>query len=86
MSKEDIIKQQKDDKLLLGMKSNIKAIRKASVSKVYLAKNCPEVIVEDIEHFASLAGVAVERLTINCDELGTMCKKPFFVSVVGVKN
>ncbi|MFP4523604.1 MAG: ribosomal L7Ae/L30e/S12e/Gadd45 family protein [Candidatus Nanoarchaeia archaeon] len=86
MSKEDIIQQQKDDKLLLGMKSSIKAIRKATVSKVYLAKNCPEVIVEDIKHYAALSGVTVERLTINCDELATMCKKPFFVSVVGVKN
>ena len=86
MSKENIIKQNKDGKLLLGMKRTIKAIRAATVSKVYLASNCPEVIVDDIEHYCSLASVEVERLTIDCAELGIMCKKPFFISVVGVKN
>ena len=85
MSKEELITHNKTGKLLLGMKSNIKAIRKSTVSKVFLANNCPEVIAEDIEHYCSIANIVVERLTIDCDELGTICKKPFFVSVVGVK-
>jgi large subunit ribosomal protein L30e len=85
MSKEDLITYTKNGKLLLGMKSTIKAIRKSAVSKVFLAKNCPEVIAEDIEHYCSLADIVVERLNIDCDELGTLCKKPFYVSVIGVK-
>ena len=85
MSKEEILTLGKNKKLLLGMKTTIKAIRQSAVSKVFIAKNCPEVIAEDIQHYCSIADIVVERLNIDCDELGTLCKKPFYVSVIGVK-
>lgn len=74
----------KTDSVLIGTKSTIKALRQARLKKIYLANNCPEVIREDIEHFATFDGVPVEKLNIACDELGAFCKKPFMVSVVGV--
>lgn len=81
---EEIINNLKTDKLLLGTKRTLKALTKSTISKVFLASNCPDYIAEDVEHFCKLENVEVEKLNISCDELGIVCKKPFLVSVVGV--
>jgi len=80
----DIKEAIKNDKLIIGTKRTVKALRKEELAKVYLANNCPEVLEDDINHFSSFDNVPVEKLTINCDELGVLCKKPFLVSVVAV--
>lgn len=82
----EIVDNVKTDKLLIGAKQSIKALRKEALSKVFVASNCPRPLVEDLNHYASLDGIPVEKLNIACDELGTLCKKPFMVSVVGLKK
>ena len=81
---EEIIKNLKTDKLLLGAKSTVKALRKSNVQKIFLASNCPDMLVEVIEHLAAFENVEVETLNVACDELGIVCKKPFLVSVVSI--
>ena len=81
---DEIKKGLKEGKLILGTKRTVKAIRAGGVSKIFLASNCPEVIAEDIEHYCAITEIPVEKLTVDCDELGSMCKKPFYVSVVGI--
>jgi large subunit ribosomal protein L30e len=81
---EEITKNLKTEKLLLGTKSTLKALRKSTISKVFLASNCPDYIAEDVQHFCTLENVEVETLNISCDDLGIVCKKPFLVSVVGI--
>ena len=81
---DEIKKGLKEGKLILGTKRTVKAIRAGGVSKIFLASNCPEVIAEDIEHYCAITQVPVEKLTVDCDELGSLCKKPFYVSVVGI--
>lgn len=82
---DEIKKGLKEGKLIIGTKRTIKAIRAGGVSKIFLASNCPEVIAEDIEHYCTITEVPIERLQENCDELGSLCKKPFYISVVGVR-
>lgn len=74
----------KQDKLVIGTKQTIKALRKIAVSKIFLASNCPQIIEDDINYYAKLVDIPVEKLSIKCDELGTQCKKPFLISVVGI--
>lgn len=74
----------KKNKMIIGTKRTVKALRKEELAQVYLASNCPEVLEEDINHFSSFDSVPVEKLAITCDELGVLCKKPFLVSVVAV--
>ena len=74
---KEIAETIKAGRLIVGTKRTIKGIRKGTVEKVLLAKNAPETIVEDIEHYCKLTETAVETLDIECDELGTVCKKPF---------
>jgi len=81
---DDIKLGLKNDKLIIGTKQTIKALRNVTVNKILLAQNCPSIIEEDITYYAGLVDVPVEKLAIACDELGTQCKKPFLVSVVGI--
>jgi len=81
---ERITKAIKGEKAILGFKRTLKGLRNNTVATVFLAKNCPEVIRDDIEHYAKVAEVQVETLEIPCEELGTLCKKPFMVTVIGV--
>lgn len=81
---DEIKKNLKTGKLVIGTKRTIKAIKNAQVEKIFLASNCPEIITEDIEYYGSFDSVPVEKLNIACDELGIVCKKPFLISVVSV--
>lgn len=81
---EEITKGLKENKLIIGTKQTIKKLRKDGLAKVFLASNCPELIVEDIEYYCSLADIPVKKMAANCAELGVICKKPFLVSVVSI--
>jgi large subunit ribosomal protein L30e len=74
----------KNNNLIIGTKRTIKAIRTGEVSKVFMASNCPDMLAEDVEHYCGLTDIPIEKLEADCNELGSVCKKPFFVSVVGI--
>tara|TARA_Y100000310_G_C20580360_1_gene762661 strand:+ start:830 stop:1108 length:279 start_codon:yes stop_codon:yes gene_type:complete len=88
--KEDIkeIKELKssvqDGKALIGKERVVKALRSGKVAKVFLASNCPSKIKDDILHYANLASVNIVELEQDNEELGIVCKKNFFVAVVGI--
>ena len=71
-------------RLVLGTNLTIKQLKRGSIVKVFLSKNCPESVKRDFDHYSKIAGVSVENLTIPNSDLGTACKKPFSVSVVGL--
>ncbi|MDD3175258.1 MAG: ribosomal L7Ae/L30e/S12e/Gadd45 family protein [Candidatus Nanoarchaeia archaeon] len=81
---EEIRKLLDSDKMIIGLKRTIKALRKSNVAKVFLAKDCPESFLEDIEYYGNFSEVQIEKLDIPCDELGSVCKKPFHITVIGV--
>lgn len=72
------------EKLLLGTQRTMKALRQGKIAKIYLASNADAKVVEDIEHYQGISGVEVEKLKETNEELGTICKKGFSVSVIGV--
>jgi len=81
---EEITKHLKLGNLIIGTKQTIKSLRKGTLAKIFLANNCPESIAEDIEHYAALVNLEVQKLDIACDELGAVCKKPFLISVISI--
>lgn len=81
---EEIRKNLETGKLVLGLKRTLKLMRKSSLDKIFLASNCPEMIAEDIMHYSNLASVEVVKLEMPCDELGTLCRKPFPVTVASL--
>jgi ribosomal protein L30E len=86
MSVDEIKKMLKSKVLVIGADRVLKAVKNKSLVKVFLASNAPEALVKDIEYYASLTKVEVEKLPIPNDELGIACKKPFSIVAIGMKH
>ncbi len=86
VNEEKLLKEAiKEGKVILGTERVMKLLKKNKLKKIYLSANCPEKVVLDIQHHSKLAKVAVIKLNKTNDELGSFCKKPFSVSVLGVQ-
>ncbi len=83
---EDIKKLVKDKKVFIGLDETVKNLKLGKVSKVFLTSNCPADVRETIERYSKMAGAEIEQLEIPNDELGIICRKHFFISVMSVKK
>lgn len=81
----EIKKLLKEDKLLVGTDLVTKALKNKQVLKVYLAKNTPEIVKDDLKHYGKIVDIEIVQTELTNEELGDICKKPFFISVLGVK-
>jgi large subunit ribosomal protein L30e len=81
---QEIKKLFDEGKLVLGTKVTMKKIRSGNISKIFFAKNCKPELKEDILSLIKNSDIEVVISELNNDELGTYCKKPFHVSVIGV--
>jgi large subunit ribosomal protein L30e len=76
----------KTNKVILGTDKTLKILRLGNAEKVFLSSNCPETVEKDITYYAGLSHVPVVSLKQPNDELGTLCKKPYPVSVLSVSQ
>lgn len=83
---EDIKKLVKEKKVFIGTDQTLKGLKIGRVSKVFLASNCTDAVKKSIERYAKMAGIGVDQLDIPNDELGIICRKRFFISVMSVKK
>ncbi len=84
--KIEIKKLLEKDKLIMGNKEVLKALRNKSLKKVYYASNAKQETISDLERYSSIAGVELVKLDLSNNELGTICRKPFSISVLGIKE
>ena len=84
MSVDEIKRNLKSKRLVLGASVAVKNLKRGSLAKVFLSSNCPESLRKDIAYYCSISGCSVEGLDVPNDELGVICKKLFPVSVVGL--
>ena len=70
-------------KLILGIDNTIKKMRQSKVKKVYVSSNCHK--REELIDLGKLTGIEVVVVGENSADLGTLCKKPFSISVVSVQ-
>ncbi len=80
----ELKKSLKEGKLVIGTKNTLKNLSRGNVSKIWLSKNTPEKVSDEIIGYAKLSEVPVERLDIPNDELGIICKKQYSVSVASL--
>lgn len=89
-AQENVIKELKSvlntDKIVIGTEETIKELKGQMLSKVYLSSNVPEKVAEDIAYYCDLAGTEIVRLEVPNEELGVMCQKPYYISVLGIKK
>ena len=82
----DIKKLMKTDKAVIGTKRTLKLLKTGQIKKVYVTSNCAEDVKSDLDYYNKLAKFEVINLKYPNDELGTICKKPFSISILGVKK
>lgn len=80
----DLKKILKEESLNFGAEITLKKLRQGKLKKIFLAANCPKNVKDDIEYYAKLSKVEVVNLDVDNEELGTLCKKPFSISVIGI--
>ena len=83
---DDIKKALKDGKVVIGTSRVMKSLRAGNLSKVYLTSNCPADVKKNVKYYAGLGKTEVVQLKLANDALGTVCKKPFSISVLGIKG
>ena len=71
-------------KLVIGTDRAIKGLKDGTVARLFIAKNSPAKVVEDIEYYSKMSGSEIIKLDITNEELGVVCKKPFLISIVSV--
>ncbi|MEK6954859.1 MAG: 50S ribosomal protein L30e [Candidatus Micrarchaeota archaeon] len=71
-------------KVELGTDKARKMALMGSAKIIVLAKNIPKNTVRDIEHYSKLSNVPVIEFDGTSLELGTICGKPFPVSVISI--
>ncbi len=88
ISKElvDLKQEVTSGKAVIGAKSVLKKLKEKKLNKIYLASNCPSDVKKDIEHYCALVKVPIVILEIDNEEVGILCKKHFFISVLGIKK
>lgn len=90
MAADTDLKKLKEDaqsgKAVIGTDLVLKGLRTGGLGKVFLARNCPQKIRDDVQYYAGLAKVPVVELEQNNEEVGVLCKKNFLVSVVALRG
>lgn len=81
---DEIRKILANQKVVIGTNQVVKKLKQGSLSKVIIAANCPEITKKDIMHFTNISKVELININVPNSELGIICKKPFFVSAIGV--
>ncbi len=80
----EIRKAAETGKILYGTEQSLKAIRTGEAKLVIVASNTDEKTIRDIQYYCGLSDIRVHNLDGSSGELGTLCGKPFVISVVTV--
>lgn len=83
---DDIKKLVGSKKLVIGTNNVMKNLKKGLLAKVFVSSNAPENIKNDLRHYTTISKIELVELEVPNDELGTICKKPFSVGVLGVQK
>lgn len=87
MSELDLLRKKvKEKAAIIGKERTLKMLKLGKLSKVMVAANVSKDTKEDVLHYAGVEGVDVSVLKISNEELGVLCRKPFSISVIGLKN
>lgn len=84
MEEREIIKALSEKKLVIGYNKSLKMLKLGKLKQVICANNTSSRVKEIINNNSNINGVTVEEYKKNNVELGTLCKKPFPITVVSI--
>ena len=70
--------------VIIGYDRTLKLLRQDKLAKVFLSNDCAAGLKENLLHYCGLKQIDCIELDKTGEELGTACKKPFPISVIGV--
>jgi ribosomal protein L30E len=79
---KDALKDKK--KTVFGRAQVIKLLNEGKLAEVFLSSNTQD--KNKIESLSALSNTKINLLKQTNDELGAVCKKPFAISIVGLKK
>jgi large subunit ribosomal protein L30e len=71
-------------KTVIGNNKVISALKEGKIKRILLAKNAPAELKEDAKYYANLNNIEFVELEQDNEELGVICKKNFFIAIIGV--
>ncbi len=71
-------------KYTLGFKQALKSLRSGKAKLILVSSNCPSLRKSEIDYYAMLAKISVQRFAGSNVELGTACGKLFRSSVMSI--
>ena len=74
------------ENLVIGTDKVLKLLKKGELEVIYTSSNCSPDIKKSLEHYSALSGVKIEEMEITNEDVGTLVKKPFSVSVLAKKK
>lgn len=83
--KAEIRKLLGSDKLVIGSDRVLKLLRNNELKQIILASNVKREVRDDIVTYSKQNNIEVIELDVANEELGIYCKKPFNISVLGIK-
>jgi ribosomal protein L30E len=84
MYEEEIRKLLTSKKLIIGEDEVLKHARKGTLVKAYIASNTKQTLIIDLEKYVKISGFEVLNTKIPNTDLGTICKKPYSTSIIGI--
>jgi len=85
-TKIDIRKHIASKKVVLGTLRTFKELRKGALEQIYVSSNCPAQVRTRLQRYCGLGKTNCTELKFSNVELGEICKKPFSVSVLGIRK
>lgn len=84
--KTEIRKLLGSDKLVIGTDRVLKEVKKGAAAKVVLASNAPDELRTRLARYRAISAFELEDAGMTNDELGTLCKKPFSIAAIAIRN
>lgn len=76
----------KTGKVSFGTNAALQGAKVGKAKMIVLASNCPKDIKEDIEYYCKISGIPVIVYKGASMDLAEVCKKPFIVSALTVRE
>ena len=84
--KENIQEAVKKKRIVIGIRSVLKKMKRGEVSLVIYASNTPENFQRDLDHYAGISRIEVKGFEGDSAQLGGLCGKPFHILTVGIEK
>lgn len=82
---EELKKLLRSEDAIIGTERTLKGLKAGKIKKILIASNCNDRVEKMIEYYVRVSKTELIRLSYPNDELGSICKKPFSISVIGLR-